>query len=89
MKSVQDCQKLKSRIDALENSLDDFAMSGSVREVQTGSEKTAWTGGSESATRRRLAELKSQYENGQCAVVLGETPARRAVRRITPFAGQI
>jgi len=87
--SLTKCQALAARITKAEDALDAYLTGERVIGIQDGPERTDFQAGSaiESGLRRRIEELKRQYETGSCAVVMGDDDtvvqtSRRALRPI-------
>ena len=78
--SIARCRDLADKIKETEAAIHARKMDGQVSTIQTGSETTSFHRNSDKDLQAYLVQLETAYQNGACAVVLGNSDIKPASR---------
>lgn len=78
--SIARCRDLADKIKEIETAIHARKMDGQVASIQTGSETTSFHRNSDKDLQTYLVQLKTDYQNGACAIVLGNSDIKPAAR---------
>ncbi|WP_427452192.1 hypothetical protein [Litorimonas sp. WD9-15] len=84
---MTDCATLKLQLDQARQALHDSRLNLTPAEIQDGPDRSRWNVTKTSDIQKQILELERQFEAGNCAVLLNQTPTRRVSRG--PLRGPI